>query len=1020
MNNNTDQDLNSPAGKPMPRETEKWAARLALVNEIARSAHAKLEMSELLNSVAEAIHRHFEYYDVSMFLVDSEAAECVLVAQAGAFEAQGVEGYRQKLGTGLVGWVAEHGETIMANDTRLEPRHIVAFAGEEKFLSELVVPIRLAGKTEGVINVEKREANAFDESDVMTLEALSEQISQAIANAQLFERTRVLRDLNRSIIDAMPSGLCVLNGQLNVLYANPSFCALFGHDVEKINGKPVREVLSDKLLLKVDIESALQRALRENKMELFTNVDAGRDERKLILNIRVAPAQMPEGASVLIVFEDITQWRLAMGLAEERRSRLNMIVSHVPVAVISFGLDDRLMYWHTGARHLFGHADDEVIGKVNASELFAKEPSFSSLVKECATSDSAEAELFARRKDGSEIPVHVVLGKLRNRSEQHVGYTGVVVDITERHRAREELLREKLKLDSVVNVVGAGLTLIDRNHQIIWANPTIKQWFCKGNIEGKHCYEVYCRRDRKCHVCPAEECFATGRDSEAELALVRQDGALRQYHNAVSPVIGPSGEVEQVLKLTLDVTDQTKKVYELSRLRQLGELMRGMLDLDRLLHFILTCVTAGQALGFNRAVLMLLDRGREVIEGKIGVGPASAEEAGRIWNEITEVAPTLQDLLDQYDQAEQDKLSTMGHIAQSIHVSLSDTSHIITKCALSKRTIVVTDAENDPRVPRDFQQALGSSQFVLVPLIVRNQPVGVIMADNLYSGHPITEEHVELLRMFANQAAIAIENAENYEHLEEEKTHLEKAYRDLADAQEKLVSSERLVAIGRMAAHVAHEIRNPLVTIGGFADIIRNRPDASPDEIIRYSRTISSEVRRLENILSRVMDFTKPTRPILRQMAIQPVISDTVEQLRSQAKQQNVEIQIALSEPGTDLFIDPEQIKQVLLNIFHNALDTMEDGGRLSVRTEADSSRFTIVVGNTGELIKPEDMPNLFEPFFSTKLGGTGLGLAVSQKIIQEHGGDISVTSSLARGTEFMISLPFRFQRSDTPSDLTP
>jgi len=1014
VNHEIDPKPDAAAGEPSQRDPQKWARRLALVNEIARSAHAKLEMGDLLDSVVDAIHRHFAYYDVSIYLVDREADECVLVAQAGAFKAQDLEGYRQKVGVGLVGWVAEHGETILANDTRREPRHIVAFEGEEKFLSELVVPIRLAERTVGVINVERREANAFDEYDLMALETLAEQLAQAIDNAQLFERMRVLRDLNRGIIDSMPSGLCVLDREENVLYVNPSFCALFGYDAEQVNGKQARDVLPAALLKATSLESAIRGALHQGETQVLANVDADCSGVKLVLNIRVAPTEMPEGIGALIVFEDVTQWRMAMDLAEERRSYLNMIVSHVPVAVVSFGLDGKFTYWHAGAKQLFGYAADETVGKATPDDLFEKGADFSTLVAECRRRGSAEGEVTARRKDYSEVPVHLVLGKLLDKSGQHVGYTGVMLDITERHRAREELLREKLKLDSVVGVIGAGLALIDRNHRIVWANRTIKRWFGKGEVEGLRCHEVYCRRDKRCHFCPAEECFATGRNSEAEAALVRNDGALRQFHYAVSPVIGPSGEVEQVLKLTLDVTDQTKKVYELSRLRQLGELMQGLLDLDRLLHFILTCVTAGQALGFNRAVLMFVDRDRNVIEGKMGVGPASAEEAARIWGEISASAPTLEDLLAQYDEHAHEQLSAMNRIAGNIRVSLDDTSHIITECALGKRTILVQDAETDPRVRDDLRQMIGARQFVLVPLIARNQPVGVILADNLYSGQPISEEHVELLRMFANQAAIAIENAENYERLQEEKAHLEQAYRDLADAQDKLVRSERLIAIGRMATHVAHEIRNPLVTIGGFADIIRSRPHASRGDVVRHAQIIANEVHRLENILARVMDFSKPPSPLLRQAPIASVIRETVEQLRSRMEQQNIKIHLDLPHPETELLIDPDQIKQVLLNLFQNAIETMRDGGRLSIRSQADSAQYTVVVANTGDPIRPEDMPNLFEPFFSTKPGGTGLGLAVSQKILQEHGGDIRAKSSLAHGTEFIITLPRRMRAIDT------
>ena len=986
-----------------------------MIFEVGRASLSKLDTEELLNTAADAIRRHFGYYDVSIFLVDAEAAECVLVAQSGAFQAEGVKGYRQKLSVGIVGWVAEHGQTILANDVRQDPRYIVAFPGEEQALSELAVPIRLRGKTLGIINVEKREVNAFDESDAMALETLSDQVAQAIANAQLFEQTRLLLNLNRSIINAMPSGLCVLDAERKILLSNSRFREFFRRREEESARQDIRSVLPPSLLREGGLEAAIQAAL--TRADLPADVQAGPrflpdvpatgEKGDRFYNIQVSSAHMPEGPGVLVMFEDTTEWRKAAARAEESRELLDLIVSHVPVAVISFGLEGKITFWRSGARRLFGYAEEEIVNKVGLRDLIEGTADLKPLLDRCRATGAAEAELVFRGKNGTLVPALLVFGKLLNKAEEHVGYTALVLDVTERRRAAHDLLREKEKLEHVVGVIGAGLALIGRDRRIIWANRTIKEWFGRGEaVEGKNCHEVYCRRDKKCVTCPAEQCFETGVNSETEMALVRGDGALRQYHHAVTPVVGPDGRVDHVLKVTMDVTEHAKKVYQLSRLRQFGELMQGVLDLDRLLHFVLTCVTAGQALGFNRALLLLVDRDRNVIEGRMGVGPASAEEAGRIWSLIAREAPTLEDLLARYGREEEKKPSTMDRVAQSISAPMENVSHIVVACALGRRPIIVSDAFNDPRVSEDLGRLLGSRQFVLAPLIAHDEPVGVIVADNLYSGQPISEEHVELLSMFANQAAIAIDNAENYRKIQEEKVHLEAAYRDLAEAHDKLIRTERLVAIGRMAAHVAHEIRNPLVTIGGFANSMIQHPEASRDVVGRYAQIIASEVRRLENILARVMDFTRPPQPVLREASLKPLIEETLEPLHVRAKKQNVAIHLELAEPHPPLRFDAEQMKQVLLNLFQNALDVMRDGGRLSVRVSGKPEQVSVIVANTGEPIRPEDMPKLFEPFFTTKPGGTGLGLALSQKIIQDHGGDIRVLSSLDRGTEFIITLP--------------
>jgi len=979
---------------------------LRLLYEVGQAALSTLDLRVLLETIAESVQRHFGYMDVSLFLVDPGTEECVLAARAGVVK-DGVErGYRQGMDRGIVGWVARHGQTVRANDVRLDARYLGAGGGGEALLSELAVPVRLEGRTFGVIDVQRREAGGFDEADVVAMETLSDQLAQAIANVQLFERTRLLLDLNRSIINAMPSGLCVLDGRCRILFASPAFGAMFGCDAEKAKGELVGRVIPAALYGEGGVEGAIRRALdrREKSVLPDASLTGGGGERLLV--IHAAPAEMPEGAGVLLVFEDVTEWRRVSALAEQRRRMLDLIVGHVPVAVASTDLLGRFTFWGSAARRLFGYSEAETLGRMAAQDLVEDREEYARVVERCGATGAGEAELMLRRKDGARVPALVFLGRLMDEGDRHVGFTLVLIDTTERRRAAEELLREKQKLEHVVGVIGAGLTLIGRDHRILWANPKIREWFGPEAAEGKRCHEVYCRRETACAACPAEECFTTSANHESEATLVRADGQMRRYHHAVTPVFGPGGSVDHVLKLTLDVTDETKKVYQLSRLRQLGELMQGVLDLDRLLHFVLTCVTAGQALGFNRALLFLVDRDRNALVGRVGVGPASGEEAGRIWSEISRESPTLEDLLGRYEREKGRAPSALDVLTRGMSVSLEDSEHILARCALGRKPILVNDAERDPRVREDFRRVLGLRQFLLMPLVVHNEPVGVILADNPFSGQAIGEEHVELLSMFATQAAIAITNAESYHAVQAEKRHLEQAYRELADAQDRLVRSERLVAIGRMATHVAHEIRNPLVTIGGFANTILNHPETGREQVDRYARIISSEVRRLENILARVMDFTRPPKPLLKPASVNGVVQETVEQILPAAGKRGVTVRVEMGEPAAVLLMDAEQMKQVCLNLTQNALDAMPNGGTLTVCVRNEGEEVTISVANTGEPVRPEDAGKIFEPFFTTKPGGTGLGLAVSQKIVQDHGGDIRLLSSLERGTEFIVSLP--------------
>ncbi|MBM4081034.1 MAG: GAF domain-containing protein, partial [Planctomycetes bacterium] len=440
-------------------------------------------------------------------------------------------------------------------------------------------------------------------------------------------------------------------------------------------------------------------------------------------------------------------------------------------------------------------------------------------------------------------------------------------------------------------------------------------------------------------------------------------------------------------------------VHQLTLLRQLGEAMSGTLDLDRLLHLVLTCVTAGHALGFNRALLLLANESGAALEGKMAVGPLSWADAARIWRELSAQFASLEDFLADYlRKTEHGPMPFQDVMSELVFPVGGESEGVVAQSVRDGKPIVVRDAISDPRVGEKLRAILATPEFVCVPLVAKGRPLGAIIADNLYSGAPITDEHVQLLAMFAAQAALAIENAKAYEKLEDQ-------MRQTREAQDRLLRSERLATVGEMAAHVAHEIRNPLVTIGGFARIILRALDETSPQVA-HAKIIVEEVLRLENILKNVMDFTKPSAPQKTQADINRILEDTCDLALSQASATGIALSKSLDPRAARLNADPAQMKQALLNIIRNAVESMDAGGRLALQTQADTRTVTVVISDTGKGIPPEDLNRIFDPFFTTKPQGTGLGLAVTRKIIEDHGGEIRVASAVGQGTTFTITLP--------------
>jgi two-component system sensor histidine kinase HydH len=228
---------------------------------------------------------------------------------------------------------------------------------------------------------------------------------------------------------------------------------------------------------------------------------------------------------------------------------------------------------------------------------------------------------------------------------------------------------------------------------------------------------------------------------------------------------------------------------------------------------------------------------------------------------------------------------------------------------------------------------------------------------------------------------------------------------ELKKSQEKLIHAERLAAVGSMASHVSHEIKNPLIAVGGLAQQLKRSPNLT-DKDQHKLELIIGEIRRLETMLVEVRDFTRPTTPQKRKAALTPLIREITALFAPVLQEKRIECQTRLDPRLPEFDFDPDQLKQVLMNLVKNAVEAMPDGGRLSIRTAQEKGQALVEIADTGEGIEKENLTQLFRPFYTTKKKGTGLGLAVSSKIVHDHNGDITVESEEGRGTRVLVQLP--------------
>jgi two-component system NtrC family sensor kinase len=243
---------------------------------------------------------------------------------------------------------------------------------------------------------------------------------------------------------------------------------------------------------------------------------------------------------------------------------------------------------------------------------------------------------------------------------------------------------------------------------------------------------------------------------------------------------------------------------------------------------------------------------------------------------------------------------------------------------------------------------------------------------------------------------------------------LEKTYRTLEATQNQLIQSEKLASIGRLSTSVAHEINNPLAGVLTYTKLLIRRLEKGPPagkelgDMKKYLTTIERETTRCGNIVRGLLDVGRPTEPSMKLCELGPVIEKTLTLIQNQAALQEVKIVKAFREPLPPIWADPGQIQQVLVNLTVNALQAMPDGGTLELRVETEPSQGEVLVQviDTGCGIPRENMSHLFEPYFTTKKVGVGIGLSVVFNIVTKHRGRIEVTSEVGKGSTFTVRLP--------------
>jgi signal transduction histidine kinase/HAMP domain-containing protein len=318
--------------------------------------------------------------------------------------------------------------------------------------------------------------------------------------------------------------------------------------------------------------------------------------------------------------------------------------------------------------------------------------------------------------------------------------------------------------------------------------------------------------------------------------------------------------------------------------------------------------------------------------------------------------------------------------------------------AARRAPVMVDDVRDDDRVfRRDVMERERFVSFLGLPLLREEKLLGVLGVFTR-TRRRFSDDEVSLFASLAQQAAIALENARLYQDLRQ-------SHHELVSAQEELVRKTRLAAMGEIAAAVAHEARNPLGALNNCVQLLRSNPHITGEDA-ELLTIMQSESKRLNDIVSDFLTFGRPRAPQFAAVDLHELVEATWTLLqRDDRCPTSIGFERRFDETCAWVTADHNQLRQVFWNLLLNGVQAMREGGTLSVETRRVGRDVEVLVRDTGPGIPAGILPRIFEPFVTSKSGGTGLGLAIVRRIIEDHGGRITVTARDGVGTCFVLSL---------------
>ncbi len=420
---------------------------------------------------------------------------------------------------------------------------------------------------------------------------------------------------------------------------------------------------------------------------------------------------------------------------------------------------------------------------------------------------------------------------------------------------------------------------------------------------------------------------------------------------------------------------------------------------------VLVSITAGQGLRFNRAFMLLVDENEQTLKGVQAIGPGSRNSATEIYSNLQNAPNTLTEMIEHYRTNHQTHDSYLGEMINEINIPLNDEEHFLIEAIHSHNYLLINQECGflESKGIHELRILLQVEELIVVPMVWHGHCTGLIIADNWITGDKISNLRIQSLTRFVDSAVSGLESMKLLLQLENSFLKIKDANLKIRESQALLIAQEKLAAEGQLVKQMAHEVRGPLSIIGGFARRIQRQMDSNSLHYDPLGRIIDTS-DTLEYVLSDILDKTHKNRvPALFCDAVK-LIHKVIALYEGSIGDQEISVNLNLPGDLPKVKIPEHHLFEIINNLIKNAVEAITESGLLSISAKQEKSRVFIVIQDNGVGLTDETMKKIFSPYFSTKSEGTGLGLVVVKKLIDEEDGELDIKSFPGVGSTFSVS----------------